>query len=173
LSDEELAALNLALESAERFEFADSYESVGASDHASVLLSYRRRGHQKTVRHYLGDSSAPKALIDLEDNIDRVLDVERFTRHGPCGDLEQAQAAFHACYDHALIGDPGLSVKLMLKLHLVDGQVVKVDQELRSERDFDPEAHECIVASARKLCFVQATSEVDMPLSFVPRKPSP
>jgi hypothetical protein len=42
-----------------------------------VLISYRRGGGLKRVRHYHGDNAAPPALGALEDEFDRIVDSGR------------------------------------------------------------------------------------------------
>jgi hypothetical protein len=54
------------------------YDKVESTDDDWALISYRRMGGLKRVRHYHGDNAAPPALGALEDEFDRIVDSGRF-----------------------------------------------------------------------------------------------
>ena len=59
--------------------FNDSYERQDVTDLPSAFTSYSPApGRTKSVRHYLGDFSAPKALFDVEEGIDRIVNIEQW-----------------------------------------------------------------------------------------------
>ncbi len=45
-----------------------------------VKIGLRMNGEEKRVRHYTGDKSAPKALLELEAAIDAILRTDRWTK---------------------------------------------------------------------------------------------
>src|SRR6187399_997755 len=54
------------------------YDKVESTDDDWALISYRRMGGLKRVRHYHGDNAAPPALGALEHEFDRIVDSGRF-----------------------------------------------------------------------------------------------
>ncbi|MBI1849023.1 MAG: hypothetical protein HYR85_01635 [Planctomycetes bacterium] len=48
-----------------------------------VVVSWRRNGRTKTVRHYEGDEEAPVRLVDLERRLDELLETERWVGTEP------------------------------------------------------------------------------------------
>lgn len=62
-----------AFEEAAYFTLNDSYSGFGKSDMPSAITSISIGDNTKSVKHYLGDSSAPKKLTDLENKIDELV----------------------------------------------------------------------------------------------------
>jgi len=57
----------------------DSYEDYGITDMPSANSSYVPVGGKlKSINHYFGDDHAPKDLIDVEDGIDRIVQIEQW-----------------------------------------------------------------------------------------------
>ena len=54
------------------FDMSDKYTKANATDMPSAVTSVTLSGRAKTINHYYGDFSAPKALTDLEKRIDEV-----------------------------------------------------------------------------------------------------
>lgn len=56
-----------------------SYERRDATDLPSAFTSYSPAGGEtKAIRHYQGDLSAPKALTQVEQGIDRIVNIEQW-----------------------------------------------------------------------------------------------
>lgn len=77
ISDAQIFELQGAFERANFNQLRD-YDKVENTDDDWALISYRRMGGLKHVRHYHGDNSAPPALGNLEDEFDRIVDSGRF-----------------------------------------------------------------------------------------------
>ncbi len=58
--------------------FADHYTELHYTDFPTVVVTYRSGDKLKQVVHYYGDSSAPQALVELEDRIEQILEVDQF-----------------------------------------------------------------------------------------------
>ena len=78
LSVDELGAMARAFERA-GFARLASYERDDCTDFQTVTLEWR--GH--TVVHYWGDQSAPRALYDLEGELDRIAGSRRWLGSDP------------------------------------------------------------------------------------------
>lgn len=63
-----------AIESVDFYSLND-YVSGDRTDYPSVIITIKQNGRTKTVKHYLGDQSAPKKLIDFEYKIDEIADT--------------------------------------------------------------------------------------------------
>jgi hypothetical protein len=61
------------------FSMSDAYIQVSITDAPSTVIYVATEGKKKQVRHYLGDFKAPKALENLENRIDEVSGVSRWT----------------------------------------------------------------------------------------------
>ncbi len=79
LSEPSLAELDRAVNNAHLESMAASYEHATITDRATVTVSFVRGGKLSSVRHNLGDDSAPRALLDLEQSIDAIVGVEQWT----------------------------------------------------------------------------------------------
>jgi predicted small lipoprotein YifL len=77
LSEAQLLELEAAFDRANFSQLRD-YDKVESTDDDWALISYRRAGGLKRVRHYHGDNAAPPALGALEDEFDRIVDSGRF-----------------------------------------------------------------------------------------------
>ena len=90
ISRRRLQRLAEAFERANYFRLEDDYASHGVTDApgCSTSIEYDD-GSSKSIEHYHGDPTAPDALTELEDEIDRILGVERYTepdfRYPPTG----------------------------------------------------------------------------------------
>lgn len=74
LTDVQLAELEHAFEAAHYMTLADTYTHEDATDSPTVLTSYRN----KHIAHYHGDYHAPRELGELEQEIDRIVGIERW-----------------------------------------------------------------------------------------------
>ena len=75
-----LQRLAEAFERARYSRLEDSYTSREFTDAPGCLTSIEYEdGSSRSVDHYHGDPAAPTALTELEDEIDRILGVERYT----------------------------------------------------------------------------------------------
>ena len=77
ISDAQMLELQGAFDRANFNQLRD-YDKVESTDDDWALLSYRRGGGLKHVRHYHGDNAAPPTLGALEDEFDRIVDSGRF-----------------------------------------------------------------------------------------------
>ncbi|HEX2691137.1 MAG TPA: DUF6438 domain-containing protein [Kofleriaceae bacterium] len=60
-------------------QLASSYQRPDVTDLPSVYTSYSPAPDQtKSIRHYLGDRSAPEALTRVEEGIDRIVNIEQW-----------------------------------------------------------------------------------------------
>src|SRR5262245_59761798 len=78
VSPEQLTALDDLFQKAGYLALRDQYTEYRVTDMPSVNTSYSAGGKTKAVKHYLGDSSAPRALTEVEDGIDRIVHVEQW-----------------------------------------------------------------------------------------------
>ncbi len=79
ISERRLQRLAEAFKKARYSRLEDSYTSREFTDAPGCVTSIEYEdGSIKTVDHYHGDPSAPKALTELEDEIDRIVGVERY-----------------------------------------------------------------------------------------------
>ena len=78
VSPADLASLKETFVKADFLSLKSAYEDKGTTDCARVVLTAQVNGTLKTVRHYLCDGSAPKALTVLEDEIDRLLATHKW-----------------------------------------------------------------------------------------------
>lgn len=84
ISRRRLQRLQEAFERARYLRLEDDYTERGVTDAPSCLTSVEYDdGSSRSVVHYHGDPSAPDALTELEDEIDRIVGVERFTEPDP------------------------------------------------------------------------------------------
>jgi uncharacterized protein DUF6438 len=80
ISRRRLERLQEAFERAKYVYLADKYTGCEVSDAPGCLISVEYGdGSSKSVVHYHGDPGAPDTLADLEDEIDRITGVERYT----------------------------------------------------------------------------------------------
>lgn len=65
---------------AEYFSLKDSYTGFGKSDmpHANTSISMGNR--TKSIKHYMGDQSAPKKLTELENKIDEIVNSAQWIK---------------------------------------------------------------------------------------------
>ena len=91
IPDESIKKLLLEFKRSGFLKMKDGYETapeaerrvsgdVVAFTRPTVSIGLRLDGAEKTVRHYTGDKSAPKALLKLEETIDAILDTGRWTK---------------------------------------------------------------------------------------------
>jgi hypothetical protein len=80
ISRRRLDRLAEAFERARYSGLEDSYTNREFADAPGCLTSIEYEdGGSKSINHYHGDPSAPAALTELEDEIDRIVGVERYT----------------------------------------------------------------------------------------------
>jgi hypothetical protein len=80
ISRRRLERLEEAFERAKYVYLADNYTECEVTDAPGCLISVEYHdGSSKSVVHYHGDPGAPDTLTDLEDEIDRITGVERYT----------------------------------------------------------------------------------------------
>ena len=80
MSRRRLDRLAGAFERARYFRLEDGYTSREFTDAPGCLTSIEYEdGSSKSIDHYHGDPTAPDALTELEDEIDRIVGVERYT----------------------------------------------------------------------------------------------
>ena len=80
ISGRRLERLAEAFERARYSHLEDRYTSREFADAPGCLTSIEYEdGSSKSIDHYHGDPSAPDALTELEDEIDRIVGVERYT----------------------------------------------------------------------------------------------
>jgi hypothetical protein len=80
ISRRRLDRLAEAFERARYFRLEDGYTSREFTDAPGCLTSIEYEdGSSKSIDHYHGDPTAPDALTELEDEIDRIVGVERYT----------------------------------------------------------------------------------------------
>lgn len=85
-----IAALEVALARAGFTVLRASYDSFDVSCASSARLAVvYADGTEKTVDHYHGDMSAPQALTDLENRIDRILGTKAYIGRGGLSNVDE------------------------------------------------------------------------------------
>jgi hypothetical protein len=80
ISRRRLQRLEVVFERANYLHLEDDYTEHGVTDAPSCLTSVEYEdGSSKSVVHYHGAPAAPDALTQLEDEVDRIVGVERYT----------------------------------------------------------------------------------------------
>jgi hypothetical protein len=87
IDQQQLQSLKRLFDDKHFFELKDAYTHEDWTDNPSVELVYQPNadryqasvGRSKRVEHYHGDDSAPAALSELEDEVDRILGTARWT----------------------------------------------------------------------------------------------
>jgi hypothetical protein len=69
-----------AFEDAGYFTLNDSYTGFGKSDMPFAYTSISIGNRTKSVKHYLGDSNAPKKLTELENKIDTIMNSAQWIK---------------------------------------------------------------------------------------------
>lgn len=79
LLPDELRKIEEHFTQADFFSFGDSYLDRGCTDLPTVYTWYRPLDRAtKSVAHYLGDRSAPKALLVVEESLDAAIKIEQW-----------------------------------------------------------------------------------------------
>jgi hypothetical protein len=78
LAPKALAQLAKVFARADFFALDEKYERSDITDGPSAIVFYDDGTRRKTISHYHGDTSAPESLRKLEDEIDRVVKIDRF-----------------------------------------------------------------------------------------------
>jgi hypothetical protein len=87
LGARQLAELDALFQQNGYLQLASSYQKQTVTDLPSAFTSYSPApGRTKSVKHYLGDWSAPEALTRVEEGIDRIVHIEQWI-----GTLEERQ----------------------------------------------------------------------------------
>jgi uncharacterized protein DUF6438 len=71
------------IENAGYFDWDDEYTDLTVTDASTVTTTVTRDGETKTIRHYLGDGSAPLGLSFLENWIDMAAGTQQWTGAKP------------------------------------------------------------------------------------------
>ena len=79
ISSETVQQLLRAFERVDFFSLETTYINTNATDMPSAIITLNVDGVAKRVEHYYGDQSAPKKLLDLENEIDRLLNTAQWT----------------------------------------------------------------------------------------------
>jgi hypothetical protein len=88
LSAQQLAQLRELFRRNGYLQLASAYDRLNATDLPWAYTSYSPVPDQtKSIRHYLGDWSAPPALTRVEEGIDRIVNIEQWI-----GTLEERQS---------------------------------------------------------------------------------
>lgn len=80
ISKDAVNRLITEFEKADYSSLKDSYTAFGKSDMPSVNTSISMGYMTKSVKHYHGDSSAPKQLTDLENKIDEIVNTAQWIK---------------------------------------------------------------------------------------------
>ena len=78
ISSEEVAELLDSFNKAGFLRLKDRYDAPDILDLPSAVTTLNIRGQIKSVFHHHGDRSAPKALRDLEEKIDRIANSQQW-----------------------------------------------------------------------------------------------
>ena len=81
ISRQQVGELIAAFTDYNYFSLRDEYSRRCATDYASARTSFAEGGTYKSVRHYFGDCSAPRALELLYPKINKILGTERWVGH--------------------------------------------------------------------------------------------
>jgi hypothetical protein len=79
LTADQVSRLRSAFEAARFDTFHDGYESPTITDRSTIVIAFTAGDTTKTVRHDLGDKTAPPELEKLENDVDAIVGVERWT----------------------------------------------------------------------------------------------
>lgn len=77
LSRAKIDAIDRRFAAAHYFDFKDRYHA-DVTDAPWAITSWHHDGKVKTVEHYFGDDHAPEALTRLEDDLDKLIGIERW-----------------------------------------------------------------------------------------------
>lgn len=80
ISMDAIYQLLFVFEKADYFSLNDSYTKFGKSDMPSANTSISTGGKTKSIKHYLGDLSAPKQLTELENKIDEIVNTAQWIK---------------------------------------------------------------------------------------------
>jgi len=83
ISAEKIEQLVSEFQNIAYFSLNDSYEETNATDMPSAITSITINGETKIIRHYHGDSSAPKELTELENKIDEIVYSDQWVKRNP------------------------------------------------------------------------------------------
>lgn len=78
LSWRQMAALHKAFATANFAELRSRYRDAKHTCYPSVFIVYANAGFEKYVLHSLADPSAPHRLLVLEQEIDRIVEIDRW-----------------------------------------------------------------------------------------------
>jgi hypothetical protein len=78
LPQDKVDAIDKLFAAAHYFDFEDSYTHYDVTDNPSAITSWHHDGKVKTIEHYYGDSHAPPALTQLEDDLAKLIGIERW-----------------------------------------------------------------------------------------------
>jgi hypothetical protein len=78
LSQDKVDAIDKLFATAHYFDFKDSYTHYEVTDNPSTTTSWHHGGKVKTIEHYHGDRHAPQPLTQLEEDLDKLIGIERW-----------------------------------------------------------------------------------------------
>jgi len=78
LSPATMAQLADAFKAADFFALRDKYDNREMTDQPSAIVRFDDGKRKKSVEHYYGDGSAPKALSVLEERLDALIGTSRW-----------------------------------------------------------------------------------------------
>jgi hypothetical protein len=78
LPPDKVDAIDQLFAAAHYFDFKDTYTRYEVTDNPSAITSWHHGGKVKTIDHYHGDKHAPPALTQLEDDLDKLIGIERW-----------------------------------------------------------------------------------------------
>jgi hypothetical protein len=83
ISEDKVRGLISEFERLGYFELKDSYIARGITDMPSAITSITIGSRTKAVRHYYGDKSAPRDLMELEKRIDTISGSSQWVKGVP------------------------------------------------------------------------------------------
>jgi hypothetical protein len=80
ISQEQVKQLVSEFDKANFYSLHDNYVEITATDLPYVTTSIILTGKMKSIKHYLGDASAPKKLTTLETRIDEIVNSDQWIK---------------------------------------------------------------------------------------------
>lgn len=75
---DKVSALRDLFEKSGYAQWQDAYEQMTVTDLPTAVTSYTKDGSTKTIRHYLGDRTAPPQLTEVEDGFDKIIEIQQW-----------------------------------------------------------------------------------------------
>jgi hypothetical protein len=80
ISQEQFKQLVSEFDKANYFSLKDNYTQISFTDMPNVFTSITVDGKTKSIKHYLGDNSAPGQLTTLENKIDEIVNSDQWIK---------------------------------------------------------------------------------------------